>query len=246
MVKIGIDLSTTSTGFCVFNEGLCRFSKTVNIWDSDHILRAKKVNDFALALKILVEEITGIIHYLPIVEKEKINVEIGIELANFKNAGLTSRFNLLCGSLISSIYNWHKDNPNLNLKIKVFNSNQWQKLIGCGAHEERAERKMRARKFSLSKGFWNAMVVEDDITDAFCIAYLLEKLDDVTTTAKNTKEKRAREKANYKQQMRAKLNSAKRSSVLKEKIQRYELLLASGKHLTKAQQSALNKLKKEL
>lgn len=112
---------------------------------------------------------------------------IGIELANFKNAMLTSRFSLYAGAFIEELVksNFVKD-------IKCFNSNQWQQFVGIKiSFDTRETTKAKAREFTrIHCREYNESWTED-LCDAYCIAYHLENVKSNEQKSNEIKKKKS-------------------------------------------------------
>lgn len=158
MIKIGIDLSSTKTGVCVLDS------------ENNLLLNYVIETDFKRTLNSVVNQMCFQVSPLTSFIKENQVVKVGIELSNFSNPKLTQRFSLLAGILITQLENISYDTK---IEYKLFNCNQWQKLVGCKPSDKREVRKLKARQFAKSKGIFN---VSQDEADAYCIAYFLEDL----------------------------------------------------------------------
>lgn len=159
MIKVGIDLSTTKTGIVAIREYNLKKVERIVI-DNTNIKSIPNIyTNFKVALKNLNEN-----------WKFGANVEVmvGIEISNFKNAKLTQKFSMYAGMIIAILNELGITN------IKWFNSNQWQYLIGCIPSDERDVRKKKARKFVEKSQ--NCKDWTQDEIDAYCIAYHLESL----------------------------------------------------------------------
>lgn len=268
MIKVGIDLSTTNTGIIVIDENGNYLIRLEKLWQCDYTETIWQINQVASWIR---NTYGSNVYY-----------KIGIELANFKNAKLTSKFNLLAGMIIGTFYEYF----GYTARFKLFNANEWHRLIGITPNHEREECKYLARKFAREHGMENALklkdgstfvferkainktyyeygekitktiwvnnynnddfILSDDITDAYCIAYLLPQLRDNQQITAEVKQKRANDKKTYKAEMRKRLLDANKRARLNEIIKRYEILQASGKRLTKSQQNAYEKAKRGL
>lgn len=269
MIKVGIDLSTTNTGIVVIDENDNYLMRLERFWKNDYWESYWQIDQVA--------------NWLFTTYDHK-DMVIGIELANFKNAKLTSKFNLLAGMIMGIFY--ESCNRYGTTRFKLFNANEWHRLIGITSRNKREECKYLARKFAREHGMGNALklkdgstfklewktiektyyeygekitkttrvsnyknenfILSDDITDAYCIAYLLPQLRDNQQITAEVKQKRANDKKTYKAEMRKRLLDANKRARLNEIIKRYEILQASGKRLTKAQQNAYEKAKRGL
>lgn len=160
MYKVGIDLSTTNTGVVVLNKNNKLIYKT-----TFSFLEYKESN-FKQNIKIIYENVKNILVHCGN------EVMVGIEIANFRNAKLTNKFNLYAGALIATFF-LVKNN---NYIFKTFNSNQWQRLIGCPNKAPRKITKAYAKQFVLNINS-NYQDWTQDEYDAYCIAYFLQQLD---------------------------------------------------------------------
>lgn len=121
-MKVGIDLSSTNTGLVILSDdNKLIFNGNFQLWDVDYKERFHKVADFVKTIDYKLPQ-----------NIEKLPVEIGIELADFKNADITNRFNSLAGMIMYSCFyrlsvSWLGEER--ILKIKLFNSNEWQRLL---------------------------------------------------------------------------------------------------------------------
>lgn len=179
-LNIGIDLSTKFTGIGCYQPFLNKINSFIisfgtfsnsNFKDSYGLIKN--------AVKKIVQEV-GFLYYDPI------EVNVGIELANFKNAKLTNRFNLYAGMFISAFL----EEPRFICKFKTFNSNQWQKLVGCTPNDERGFRKQKAKDFIILEFGRCQLGKTEDEYDAMCIAKLLDKIqstEEIHTMVQNRK-----------------------------------------------------------
>lgn len=119
-MKVGIDLSSTNTGLVILDDNnKLLFHGNFKLWDSNRFVIASKVSDMinTIMCKRLPNQV----------------VNVGVELADFKNANITNRFNLLTGMIISELGHWmekgvHTWNTSL-VRLKLFNSNEWQRFL---------------------------------------------------------------------------------------------------------------------
>lgn len=229
MIKVGIDLSTTNTGIVCIDENGNYLMRLEKLWQGDYWETYWQISQVANWL------------FKTYDHKDMV---IGIELANFKNAKLTSKFNLLAGMIMGIFY--ESCNRFGTIKFKLFNANEWHRLIGITPQMERATCKYRARVFAGEHGMLNSQNLPDDLTDAYCIAYLLNQCRDNQQITQQKHEREAKAKKSYKAEMRKRLLDANKRARLNEIIKRYEILLASGKRLTKAQINAYEKAKRGL
>lgn len=117
-MKVGIDLSSTNTGLVILEDNNKLIDKKVfNLWKDNKI-------DF--------DEICKLSNFIYDAWNVKANYDveklettyIGIELADFKNANYTNRFNRICGALEFDFWEAPYD-----YECKIFNSNEWQRFL---------------------------------------------------------------------------------------------------------------------
>lgn len=116
-MKVGIDLSSTNTGLVILSDdNTLIWHSNFQLWDGNRFVIASNVADMinTIMCKRLPNEV----------------INVGVELADFKNANITNRFNLLTGMIISELERWMEKgtytwNPPLVI-LKLFNSNEWQ------------------------------------------------------------------------------------------------------------------------
>lgn len=161
MFKIGIDLSTTNTGIVVLD-------KDNNLVDS-FVISFRTFSEINHKYNFsLIEGACNRILGNSLIE----GACVGIELANFKNALLTSRFSLYAGAFIEELVK-----HNLIKEIKCFNSNQWQKFVGVNiGSDTRETTKAKAREFARTHCKEYNENWTEDLCDAYCIAYHLENV----------------------------------------------------------------------
>lgn len=170
MIKWAFDISSTNIGVAVINKSKKTF-KTYSIKLNYN------ENDLGKVAKNLREELIYIL-----CSSDEDEIMVGLEVSNFKNAKLTQRFSLLAGMIISIIETvWNKE----HIKFKMFNSNQWQHLIGCKTTDDRTIRKQKSKEFFKEK----TRIINDcdDETDAYCIAYHLEQLESTVEQQKRVR-----------------------------------------------------------
>lgn len=113
-MKVGIDLSGTNTGLVILSDdNKLIFHGNFQLWDSNRFTIACNISDM-----------------IDVIKFKNINnelISIGVELADFKNANITNRFNLLTGMIISEL--WHSNLPLMTEDFKLFNSNEWQRFL---------------------------------------------------------------------------------------------------------------------
>ena len=122
-MKVGIDLSSTNTGLVILSdENKLIFHDNFQLWDNNRFMIVDKVNEM--------------IDYIELKNPFHKFIMIGIELADFKNANITNRFNLLAGMIISELSKMKAPEPidddlylHLVDPLKIFNSNEWQRFI---------------------------------------------------------------------------------------------------------------------
>ena len=114
-MKVGIDLSSTNTGLVILSDdNKLIFHGNFKLWD----------NSSQKPLRVMVAELIDAIEFKLINKSEQ--VFIGIELSDFKNAMLTTRFNLIAGAIFQELY--HRIWDTLG-NFKLFNSNEWQRFL---------------------------------------------------------------------------------------------------------------------
>lgn len=122
-MKVGIDLSSTNTGLVILSDdNKLIFHGNFQLWDSDRFVIASKISEM--------------IDYIELKNPFHKFIMMGIELADFKNANITNRFNLLAGMIISELSKMKAPEPignDLYLylvdPLKIFNSNEWQRFL---------------------------------------------------------------------------------------------------------------------
>ena len=221
-MKVGIDLSSTNTGLGILSDdNKLIFHGNFQLWDSNRFTIACNVSDM-----------------LDCVRFKNINnelISIGVELADFKNANITNRFNLLAGMIINEL--WHSNLPLMVDDFKLFNSNEWQQHLGLKPSMERQFTKSNCLEY---QDTWT-----EDECDAYCIAYFLPQLRDRTQMHQEVKEKKIKTTKSKVQKWKDKANRANKIRKLEEIVNKYKFI-AIAKPLTKAQQRALEKAEKEL
>lgn len=169
MIKIAIDLSTTQTGVAVLDENntlmMCfninfRTYQDGNLYNNFKLIK----NNVSFFKKYLDEEII-----------------VGIELSNFGNSKITNRFHLYAGAFITYFYECGIKN------IKFFPSTAWQHMIGLNSTHTREMTKKRAREFMKDNCNEYQKDWSEDICDAYCIAYHLDKIKSTEQIANNKK-----------------------------------------------------------
>lgn len=170
MIKLAFDISTTNIGVAVINKD--------EDWVETYTIKLNyNENDLGGVASELTKRILDIFNDFP-TDKAM----VGLEVSNFKNAKLTQRFSLIAGMIIAIAEDlwWSK-----KTEFKIFNSNQWQHLIGCKTTDDRQTRKQKSRDFFFKQtGIYNDF---DDETDAYCIAYHLEQLESTVETQKRVR-----------------------------------------------------------
>lgn len=172
-LKLGIDLSTTNTGIvCLNDDNSFVFKRDLKLMpfnDGNWEINANRITNWVYDFWLWNVQINTKVD----------KVEIGIELANFRNPKLTQRFSLYCGVFLGKFYELYNKFKNgatdpLEMRVVTFNSNAWQSYLGLKPQDTREFRKMRARMFSkvMCENYeenWS-----EDVCDAFCIAYHLQ------------------------------------------------------------------------
>ncbi len=173
--KIGIDLSTTNTGIVVLDKD----NNFIEKFDL-HFRTFSEVNDkynHSLIRTMVCGTLQPIVHNNP-------NCLVGIELSNFSNPLLTTRFSQYAGSFKNSLFLMGVEN------IKCFNSNQWQSMVGVKSGDTRERTKMLSRLFTKEHCSDYQEDWSEDVCDAYCIAYFLPKL--LSTEQKKMEIKKAK------------------------------------------------------
>lgn len=165
MFKIGIDLSTSNTGIVILTHNNV-FMKAIDLTFDKYCEANLKTNISKI------NDVIGNLKNTKVLQEAQ-EIYVGLEVSNFKNANLTNKFHLYAGLIINGFVNTFGIDV---VKFKIFNSNEWQKLIGCNNNDSREIRKAKARAFAKKhiefyKSHWS-----EDVCDAFCIAYFLEQL----------------------------------------------------------------------
>ena len=226
-MKVGIDLSSTNTGLVILSDdNKLIFHGNFQLWDTNRLTIACNVSDM-----------------IDCVRFKNINnelISIGVELADFKNANITNRFNLLAGMIINEL--WHSNLPLMVDDFKLFNSNEWQQHLGLKPSMERQFRKDTARQFTKSNCLEYQDTWTEDECDAYCIAYFLPQLRDRTQMHQEVTVRNKAKAKSEKQALRDKLSKEHKISKLKDIVIKYK----SMEKLTKAQQRALEKAENEL
>lgn len=160
IVKLAFDVSTT-------NIGVCMYESDKEFWT--HTIQLPK--SFAYDYDTLNTNLSHLDYEL---RKFKYGVEIqlAIELSNFSNPKMTQAFSFYAGIIVERLFRTNKI-----VGIKVFNSNEWQYLIGCTPQSQRNERKEKAQLFAFekAKNKKSAFKTQDEI-DAYCMCVLYDKI----------------------------------------------------------------------
>lgn len=208
MIKIGIDLSTTKTGVALIHNDKLMLKYEIKLFSPyseflilDNYLKFKK-------------EFSQVFNYITNLNSIKGGkIIVGIELANFQNAKLTQRFSEYAG-LVEAIFFEKRYFNSCDFRIVKFNSNQWQKLIGCNVSDTREVRKAKAKEFVYNKFKLN--IQSEDVNDAICIAYQLHKLYSTEQTTKNVISKSKQSKTRDKRMIAIYKKIATREKWLKQ------------------------------
>ena len=182
MTKIGIDLSTKNFGYAIIvNNVLIEKGKIDFLpYGPDNLEdNIDRINCFFNDTKWLIK-------YKSLKDYKENEIYLGIELGNFSNPDTTQKFSYYAG-IISSIY-FHTFNYNNN--IKMFNANEWFQHLKIPSFTtlERAERKRISISFANYKNAMDFHPWNDDESDAYCVAYFLEKCLDSSKRKEQTKE----------------------------------------------------------
>lgn len=179
MLKIAIDLSTTTSGVWVHHIESNRHAHyLVNTKDEHSINAIYKIWNDLFTKKLL---------------EHSVDVMVGIEVSNFSNPKLTQKFSMIAGMIMAIVCKNY-----IYPQFKIFNSNEWQYKIGCSPQDERATRKRKAKEFA-ERLFpqYNFKVLGQDIIDACCICHYL---DELTTTDAQAEYQKVKKVAKDKQQ----------------------------------------------
>lgn len=229
-MKVGIDLSSTNTGLVILSDdNKLIWHGNFKLWDSNRFVIADNV-----------EKMIDTIRFKLLPQQK--NMIIGVELADFKNANITNRFNLLTGMIITELNHWIIE----RIDLKLFNSNEWQQHLGLKPNMERQFRKDTARYFTKSNCLEYTENWTEDECDAYCIAYFLPQLRDRTQMHQEVKVKRVQAKKSKLAEKNEQIKKWRKENKLRQRQTKYLNILASGKKLTKAQDRALDNAIKEL
>lgn len=173
MIKLAFDISSTNIGVAIIDKK--------NRWLTRKIEVDYNENDLSTLVENLEFEIQLFIAHFNLYWAIHDDILVGLEVSNFKNAKLTQRFSLIAGMIIAILRKQYQS----QVEFKMFNSNQWQHLIGCKTTDDRQTRKQKSKDFFKEKtAHFNP---NDDETDAYCIAYHLEQLESTVETQKRVR-----------------------------------------------------------
>lgn len=163
-IHIGIDLSSNKSGVAILRYGAKTLTTSTFLIDTTN---CQKEFEYFKKWNVVVNEIIqtkiGIDHWT------NNEILLGIEVSNFGNPRDTQKFSLIAGMIISLFLKYKE------VEIKLYNSNQWQKLIGCEMKDTREIRKKKSIEFAKNK-FKIQGEISDDIADSLNQAYFLDKL----------------------------------------------------------------------
>lgn len=115
-MKVGIDLSSTNTGLVILSDdNKLIFHGNFKLWDNNRYTISCNVEDMISIIKC---------KYIA-----PDDIKIGVELADFKNANITNRFNLLTGMIIAELKYLSWNIKTQKIYLKLFNSNEWQRFL---------------------------------------------------------------------------------------------------------------------
>lgn len=162
MIKIGIDLATTISGIFITKP---QYQKS-QLKHYGFVIDTTGLTELKDIYNVWNQKLSAALSYT---DKPTI---IGIELSNFGNPKNTQQFSLIAGMILPKLFTTFS-----NLKIKLFNSNEWQLKVGCAPQDPRPVRKQKAREFA--KKVYPDLITDktvQDIVDAACIAWFLDEL----------------------------------------------------------------------
>ena len=164
MIKIGIDLATKSTGIVILdgnNEFIGQKLILTKSYSEDNLIENTLI--ITKAINSFIET------SLPIEKIENEEFVIGFEM-NWND----SHFSLYMGLYIQPLIDALKFAK--NIEFKVITAGTWQYKIGCVVKDKSIIRKEKAREFCFEKLGMRKTSWSNDITDAYCIAYLIDKI----------------------------------------------------------------------
>ena len=195
MIKIAIDLSTTTSGLIVDRPGHKICVSTIE-------LKPYSQENMYYNFKLIEKHIWTGLEKVDYDDDFPEDVLVGIEVSDFGNPNITQRFSVYSGVIQNYIYEIFGSDA----KIKTFNANQWQALIGCKKNETRDIRKHKAKVFAIKNAGYIATKWNEDECDAYGINYFLTELESTEEShirvqkkkqlIKRNKLKKAKEKNN--------------------------------------------------
>ncbi len=162
MIKIGIDLATTISGVFITKP---QYQKA-NLKHYGFVIDTTGLTELKDIYNVWNQKLSAALSYT---DEPTL---IGIELSNFGSPKNTQQFSLIAGMILPKLFTTFS-----NLKIKLFNSNEWQSKAGCAPQDPRPVRKRKAREFA--KQAYPDLITDktvQDIVDAACIAWFLDEL----------------------------------------------------------------------
>lgn len=217
MIKIAIDLSTTNTGVAVLNEKnttLSTFNLAFEKFSQDNLFTN-------------INKIKAVVYHIKKRWPDEPNIW-GIEVSNFINPSLTNKFNFYAGILVAYIKEFFG-----NTIIKIFNSNEWQNIIGAKTSHTREERKRLSREFTKENCEDYDDTFTEDICDAYCIAYFL-------TSLKTTEDKHKEVEFRKRKTQKDKSNKLKYQTMINVRLEKINSLD------NKKNKRKIDRLKKEI
>lgn len=178
-LKVAIDLSTTTSGIAI---------KKFDYPIETHVIDTTQAKDVMDYVNVWEKEIVN--HLIRINYKDCDTVLLGIELANFSNPKLTQKFSFIAGIICALFNDVFKNCYFPALTVKLFNSNEWQRLIGCKTTDERNIRKQKAKDYYIQNTTFQKQNITQDEIDAWCILNKLEQLKTTDEQAEYTKQKK--------------------------------------------------------
>lgn len=162
MIKIGIDLATTISGVFITKP---QYQKS-QLKHYGFVIDTTGLTELKDIYNVWNQKLSAALSYT---DEPTL---IGIELSNFGNPKNTQQFSLIVGMILPKLFTTFS-----NLKIKLFNSNEWQSKVGCAPQDQRPVRKQKAREFA--KKVYPDLITDktsQDIVDACCICHFLNEL----------------------------------------------------------------------
>ncbi len=228
MIKIAFDISTTQTGICVLWDNEIKYSSNIKLPMFKY--EEKTLKEISRKIKSEIVNVVYVVEHCVLEQGEKII--LGSELSNFENPELNQKFSWIG----SQIFLWFSIFYKGEFEYKQFNANQWQRLLlgwtpnkdkSISKKEARQALKDKSREFTKSHcdryiGTWT-----EDQCDAFCIAYILEKLEGKEDlkqriSLEHRKNKRIKQLESNLKSLRVKLHREKKDLLKSKQYQKWE------------------------